>query len=119
LFESGRRRTLYDIRAWLRFADAVDMPRAALLPMMLGRADAWLADADVADAVLASAAEETGLDVDRRTFGGLAVGAAAAIVVPEIAVPARVTAAHVRYLRTCADNPLPLTSGAFFQFWQI
>jgi transcriptional regulator with XRE-family HTH domain len=29
LFESGHRDTLYDVRALLRFADAVDMPRGA------------------------------------------------------------------------------------------
>ena len=45
LFESGRRETLYDVRVLLRFADAVDMPREALLPLVFGRADAALPDA--------------------------------------------------------------------------
>ena len=105
-FESGQRRTLYDIQALLRFADAVDMPREALLPLVLGRADAVLPDDWVADLALADVRvlEEAGVDVDRRTFGGLAAGAAAALAFPEIAVPSRVSASHVRYLRTCVDG---------------
>jgi predicted XRE-type DNA-binding protein len=37
LVETGRRDTLYDIRELLKFADAVAMPREALLPVLLGR----------------------------------------------------------------------------------
>jgi hypothetical protein len=48
--------------------------------------------------------EETGVDVDRRSFGGLVAGALAGAMLPEITVPPRVTSAHVRYLRTCVDN---------------
>jgi transcriptional regulator with XRE-family HTH domain len=106
LFESGQRDTLYDVRALLRFADAVDMPRAALLPVVLGHPgaalpDAWSADVPLADG---SVLEETGLDVDRRGFAGLAAGALAAATVPEATVPSRVTAAHVRYLKTCLER---------------
>ncbi len=105
-FESGQRRTLYDIQALLRFADAVDMPREALLPLVLGKAKAVLPDDWVADLALADVMvlEEAGVDVDRRTFGGVAAGAAAALAFPEIAVPSRVSASHVRYLRTCVDG---------------
>ena len=104
LFESGHRDTLYDVRALLRFADAVDMPREALLPVVLGTAgatlpDAWLAEMSVAEG---SVLEESG--VDRRSFGGLAAGALAGAMLPEITVPSKVTSAHVRYLRTCVDN---------------
>lgn len=111
LFETGQRDTLYDVRALLRFADAVDMPREALLPLMLGRSDvalpdAWLAEVRLADVPLAdgSALEETGVDIGRRGFGGIAAGTAAAVMLPEISVPTRVTASHVSYLQTCADS---------------
>ena len=106
LFESGHRDTLYDVRALLRFADAVDMPREALLPLVLGTASAALSDAWLADVPVAAGGmlEEISVDMDRRGFGGLVAGAVAAITLPEVAVPARVTASHIRYLRTCADN---------------
>jgi transcriptional regulator with XRE-family HTH domain len=106
LFESGHRDTLYDVRALLRFADAVDMPREALLPLVLGHPDASLLDAWAAETSVAagSVPEESDLDIDRRGFGGLAVGVAAAVVLPEVAVPCRVTAAHVRYLNACVDS---------------
>jgi DNA-binding XRE family transcriptional regulator len=49
LLESGRRKSLNDIRVWLRFADTVGIPRVALLPLVLGRADVGVpAGADVA-----------------------------------------------------------------------
>ncbi len=101
LFESGRRDTLYDIRVWLRFADLVDMPREASLPLVLGRANAVVADDWLADV---GAVEETGVDVDRRAFGGVAAGGVVAFMLPEITVPSRVTASHVRYLQACADG---------------
>jgi transcriptional regulator with XRE-family HTH domain len=105
-FESGQRETLYDIREFLRFADAVDIPREALLPLVVGRADAALPDDWYAQVTLADVGvlEEPGVDVDRRTFGGLAAGAAASVMLPEISVPSRVTASHVRYLQTCVDR---------------
>lgn len=48
LVETGRRDTLYDIRELLKFADAVAMPREALLPLLLGR-PAVLVSASVPD----------------------------------------------------------------------
>jgi hypothetical protein len=36
-WESGRRQGIYDIRQMLHFADAVQMPREALLPVILGQ----------------------------------------------------------------------------------
>jgi Helix-turn-helix domain len=36
-WESGRRQGIYDIRQVLQFADAVQMPREALLPVILGQ----------------------------------------------------------------------------------
>lgn len=95
LIEKGQRDTLFDIRELLRFADLVDMPRRSLLRLMTGEPDA--------------AAEEQGTDevdedVNRRSFGSLAAGIAAAVMLPEPAAPVRVTSAHVQYLRACADS---------------
>src|SRR6266571_3838762 len=99
LIEKGQRETLFDIRELLRFADMVEMPRDALIPLVVGRPDATLGDNGQQDPV--DGASE---DVDRRSFGSLAAGVAAAVLLPDVAVPARVTDAQVRYLRTCADS---------------
>ncbi|MGQ0775146.1 MAG: helix-turn-helix domain-containing protein [Pseudonocardiales bacterium] len=89
LIERGLRDTVYDIRTLLAFADTVGMPRAALLPLILGRSDAIL-EGDDAVALL-------GVDtVDRRLFTTLAGGLVAVAVLP---APARVDRAHVRYLQ--------------------
>jgi transcriptional regulator with XRE-family HTH domain len=99
LIEKAKRDTLFDLRELVRFADMVEMPRAALAPVLAGEPDATF-DVDGLDE-RADGAEE---DVDRRSFGGFAAGAAAAFVLPDVAVPPRVTAAHVRYLRACVDS---------------
>ena len=96
LIENGQRDTLFDIRKLLAFADAVDMPREALLPVLLGREDATLgADQDVA---------LPGDAVDRREFTGMAAGLLASAVIPYVQVPARVDAAHVRYLQASVEQ---------------
>jgi transcriptional regulator with XRE-family HTH domain len=87
LYERGRREAVFDIRVLLGFADAVAMPREALLlPLVLG---------DVS---------ESGIDVDRRSFGGLAAGAAMTAMLPAAAVPSHVTASHVKYLQASLDS---------------
>ncbi len=48
--------------------------------------------------------EGTGTDVDRRTFGGVAAGLLASAAVPGTQVPARVDAAHIRFLRECVER---------------
>jgi hypothetical protein len=96
LYERGQRGAVFDVRLVLQFADAVDMPREALLPLVLGDAGAELA-ADCG-------ADETGADVDRRSFGGLTVGVAVAAVLPEPTIPSRVTASHISYLQACVDS---------------
>jgi transcriptional regulator with XRE-family HTH domain len=96
LYEHGQRGAVFDIRVLLRFADAVAMPREALLPLVLGDTDAALS----AD----GAAGEIGVEVDRRSFGGLAAGAALAAMLPEAAVPSRVTPSHVKYLQASLDS---------------
>ncbi|MGH3925679.1 MAG: helix-turn-helix domain-containing protein, partial [Pseudonocardiaceae bacterium] len=91
LTEQGKRDTLYDIRKLLAFADTVGMPRAALLPLILGRPDAILEGADV---VALPGVDP--VNMDRRLFTTLAAGLTAAAVLP---VPARVGRAHVRHLQ--------------------
>lgn len=105
LFESGRRETLYDVRVLLRFADAVDMPREALLPLVFGRAEAALPETwTTSNSLVDGVQEESGVDVDRRRFSGLMAGTAAAALLGEITVPERVTSSHVVYMKTCAER---------------
>ena len=85
---------MFDIRAVLQFADALGMPRAALLPLVLADPDAGLA---------AGAGSGTGMDVDRRDFGGLAAGAAAAVILPAASAPLGVSSSHLRYWQACAN----------------
>jgi transcriptional regulator with XRE-family HTH domain len=99
LIERGQRDTLFDIRELLRFADMVNMPRWALVPLLLGNPDATLAG-DLEN----HGNSGVGDIVDRRRFNGFVAGAAAALAIPVGAIPARVTKAHARYLRTCADS---------------
>ncbi len=99
LIEKGQRDTLFDLRELVRFADMVEMPRAALAPVLAGEPDATF-DIDGLDELVGGVEE----DVDRRSFGGFAAGAAAAFMLSDVTVPPRVTAAHVRYLRSCADS---------------
>jgi len=72
------------------------MPRVALLPFLLGREDVTLADIGIP--------EGTGTDVDRRTFGGVAAGLLASAALPEVEVPKRVDAAHIRYLHSSLER---------------
>jgi tetratricopeptide (TPR) repeat protein len=92
LTERGQRDTLYDIRKLLAFADAVDMPRTALLPLVLGQSDAILEN----DRAVALQDVDT-VDMDRREFTTLAAGLAASAGLP---APARTDRAHVRYLQS-------------------
>ncbi len=98
LVERGHRDTLYDLRELLHFADIVEMPRVALAPLFIGEPDATVGNGPE------EPGDEAGEDVDRRSFGGFAAGVAAAVVVPDMAVPSRVVGAHVRYLRACTDS---------------
>lgn len=92
LTERGQRDTLYDIRKLLAFADAVDMPRTALLPLILGYPDAILEG----DSTVALQGVDV-VDMDRREFTTLVGGLAASAVLP---APARAGRAHVRYLQS-------------------
>jgi Helix-turn-helix len=91
-YERGVRDGMYDIRTALLFADAVGMPRAALLPLVFADADAGPA-----------AGDGTGMELSRRGLGGLAAAAGLSAVLPPVSAPRRVTGSHVRYWRACAD----------------
>jgi DNA-binding XRE family transcriptional regulator len=91
-YERGVRDGMFDIRTALQFADAVGMPRAALLPLVFADPDAGLA-----------AEDGTGMELSRRGFGGLAAAAGVAAVVPSVSVPRGVNSSHVRYWQACAD----------------
>ena len=93
-YERGQRDAVFDIRTLLQFADAVGMPRSVLLPLILSDPDARLA---------AGTEDETGMDVNRRGFRGLLAGAAAAAVLPKIAITSPVSGSHIRYWKACAD----------------
>jgi transcriptional regulator with XRE-family HTH domain len=94
--ESGERETLYDVREFLRVADALDVPRTALGPLLAG----------TAVAIPPSNGEEAETDLDRRTFGigMLGLVGSAAIGLDKVQVPARVDSAHIRYLRATVDR---------------
>ncbi len=94
-YERGVRDGMYDIRTTLQFADAVGMPRAALLPLVFSEADA--------DTGLI-AEEGTGMELlSRRGLGGLAAAAGLSAVLPAVSAPRQVTSSHIRYWRACAD----------------
>jgi transcriptional regulator with XRE-family HTH domain len=82
--EAGERKSLYDIRELLRFADTVGMPRHALLPLVLGDPAAGDGRPVLADT---GPATEPGLCT--------AIG---------VAVPAQANTTDARYLRACADQ---------------
>src|SRR5580704_9894887 len=93
-YERGQRDGMFDIRTVLQFADAVGMPRAALLPLVS-------ADPDADPAV--GAEDGTGMELNRRGFGGLAAAARVAAVVPSVSIPRAVNSSHIRYWKACTD----------------
>jgi transcriptional regulator with XRE-family HTH domain len=95
-YERGVRDGMYDIRTALQFADAVGMPRAALLPLVFADADAGLT---------VGAGDGTSMEpLSRRDFGGLAVAASLSAALPAMTAPRQVTSSHIRYWRACADT---------------
>jgi transcriptional regulator with XRE-family HTH domain len=95
LYEHGQRDGIFDIRVFFRFADAMDMPREVLLPLLLGGASTVLMpDTDLG---------EVGMDLDRRGFGSLAAGSAVTALFPGFTVPSSVSMPHVRFLQRCED----------------
>jgi transcriptional regulator with XRE-family HTH domain len=94
-YERGVRDGMYDIRTALGFADAVGMPRAALLPLIFADADADLA---------VGAGNRTSIEaLSKRGFGGLAVASSLSVAQLAVSAPCRVTSSHIRYWRACAN----------------
>lgn len=93
--ESGERGTLYDIRELLNLADAICMPREALMPLILGTPDA---------APEPYVGRESG-EMNRRTFNGSLVLFTTSTLLPDCFVPpSSISRSHVRYLETCVDQ---------------
>jgi hypothetical protein len=84
-YERGARDGLFDIRAALQFADAVGMPRSALLPLVFADPRARQDPAG-------------GTGLAQGAPGGHAVAAGPAAVVPRA-----VNGSHLRYWRACTD----------------
>lgn len=93
--ETRKRDTFHDIREILRVADLLEMPRTALLPLLLGRADAKL-ETDEQVAFWGD-----GVELDRRKFAVMASGLTLAAVLP---APQRVDRGHLAYLRACLER---------------
>jgi transcriptional regulator with XRE-family HTH domain len=93
-YERGVRDGMYDIRTALQFCDAIGVPRAALLPLIL-------ADTDASPA--AGTGDGTGIEVSRRGLGGLADAAGLPAAIPAVTVPRQVTGSHIRYWQACTD----------------
>jgi transcriptional regulator with XRE-family HTH domain len=93
-YERGQRDGMFDIRTALQFADAVGMPRRALLPLVFADANAGQA---------AGAEDETGMELSRRGFGGLIAAAGLATASPSASALRAVEGAHIRYWQACTD----------------
>jgi transcriptional regulator with XRE-family HTH domain len=102
--ERRRRDTFHDIREILRVCDVLEMPRQALLPLILGRMGVTLeSDGDVGFWGV------NAVDLDRREFGMMATGLALSGLsnsfgVPLVPPPDRVDVGHVRFLRASLER---------------
>lgn len=87
--EAGQRDTLYDIRCFLEVADALDMPREALIPLVLGTTDSTQIERE----------GNADVNLNRRQFSNVIAGlAAATAALGNVRVPDLVDSAHMRYL---------------------
>lgn len=88
-YERGQRDGLFDIRTVLQFADAVGMPRGALLPLVFaGTAVSQMADAEC----------EISVKLSQRGSGSLVATAS-----PSVSVSRAANGSHVRYWQACTD----------------
>jgi transcriptional regulator with XRE-family HTH domain len=92
--ETGQRGSLYDIRKLFEMVDAVDMPREALIPLLLGESGVEQIKQEKAE----------NMNVNRRRFGGDLAGLAATAGLSHMQVPAKVDSAHVRYLHSSMEK---------------
>lgn len=92
--ETGQRGSLYDIRKLFEVLDAVDMPREALIPLLLGESGAEQFEREEAE----------DMDVNRRRFSGGLVGLAATAGLSHMQVPTKVDSAHVQYFNSSVEK---------------
>lgn len=97
--ERGEVGTIFDVRELIRAADALGIPRSALMPLLLGNADAGTIDRGGCEGVD---------DVDRRQFVQVAtVGVAATGAVADLpwSGPAtKVGTGHIAYIRSVTQR---------------
>jgi hypothetical protein len=91
-YARGIRDGMYDVRTVLQFADAVGMPRAALLPLIFADTDADLA-----------VGPRTGTDVEPSGFGALGAQPGLSAVPPAVSAPRHACDSHIRYWQACAN----------------
>ncbi|WP_330228372.1 helix-turn-helix domain-containing protein [Nocardia sp. NBC_00508] len=92
--ERGEVGTIFDIRELIRAADALGVPRTALLPILLGPADP-------------RTIEEGGKgadDMDRRQFGLAATIATVAVGAPATSTPTQVGSGHIGYFQALTQR---------------
>ena len=94
-YERGQRDGMFDIRTALQFADAVGMPRAALLPLVFADPDARPGGRH-----RGRDGHGTGPAWFRRPWPRAGVAA----VLPSVSAPQGVSSSHVRYWRACTDT---------------
>jgi transcriptional regulator with XRE-family HTH domain len=88
-YERGMRDGMFDIRTVLQFADAVGMPRGALLPLVFS---------DAAVGRMADAECEMNVRLSRQGPGSLVAAAARPVSIRRIA-----SASYARYWQACTD----------------
>ncbi|MEU2039069.1 helix-turn-helix domain-containing protein [Nocardia niwae] len=96
--ERGEVGTIFDVRELVRAADALGIPRSALLPLLLATPDTGTIDDGGGEGVD---------DVDRRQFGRAAtITAVAGVSLPptRAAEPIRVGTGHVTYIRALTQR---------------
>jgi hypothetical protein len=90
-YARGIRDGMYDVRTVLQFADAVGMPRAALLPLIFADADAVL-----------GVGHGNGAHAE-LSGSGLAVEPRLSVALPVSSAPRRASGSHIRYWQACAN----------------
>ena len=91
-YARGIRDGMYDIRTVLQFADAVGMPRAALLPLVFADADAGLTSGPRTAQVRSGAGS-----------AAMAAEPGLPVALPAVSAPRRASSSHIRYWQACAD----------------